>query len=66
MSRMLSRMSCSRIAGRSKGTDAFPADHLLQARPQSRFFDEIHVAVQHNGETLAQGLKPTKMVEAAS
>lgn len=55
-----------RIAGRSEGTHALQADHLLKARTQSRLIYEIDPPVKQGSETFPNGLKLAKMIEAAS
>ena len=58
-------MSKNRTAGRLEGTHAFPRNYLPKARSDDGFLDQVNLTTEQLGETLAQGLQPANMIEAA-
>jgi hypothetical protein len=64
ISRTLSRLSRNRTAGRLEGTHAFPRNHVPKARRRSLFLDQIDIAAEDPGQSLAESLQPTEVIES--
>ncbi len=65
MSRMLSRISRKRPAGRLEGTHTVTFDHLPQMPARSRLLDEVNVTAQQNAQAIAEGVQSAEMIEPA-
>ncbi len=64
MSRMFSRISKKRVAGRLEGTHAFPFDRLAQTRAKGGLLDKVDRAAEQHYQVVAQRIHAPEMIKS--